>query len=269
MKQPDGDNPGSGSGVVLLSGECRPLRRALRPLVWVVLEEVALDAVVEDGGLVARTSARQVAERLGVEPGTAATALRVLRPSAVSSVSSARRVRPAVSVCRSTSSARRPGCVSSNHVRRSHSRWHRPWWSRTRLRPLVASPCVAESCGIVEVETRTWSGQPPAVGSPVRRPITTAPTPPTDKVRPVVQAPRPRPVRLGIARGRRRWISGWGRRDGAGGCLLEGVAGVCRGLAGGGDGMVVGGVMEVGMGVMAVDGDGMVDGDGVGGGGGC
>ena len=42
------------------------------------LEEVALDAVAEDDRLVARTSARQVAERLGVDPGTAAGALRVL-----------------------------------------------------------------------------------------------------------------------------------------------------------------------------------------------
>lgn len=62
----------------MLSAECRRLRRALRPLVWVVLEEVALDAVIEDGTLVARTSARQVAERLGVNPGTAAQALRAL-----------------------------------------------------------------------------------------------------------------------------------------------------------------------------------------------
>jgi hypothetical protein len=54
------------------------LRRRLRPAVWVVLEEVALDAVVEHGRLVARTSARQVAERLGINPGTAADALRVL-----------------------------------------------------------------------------------------------------------------------------------------------------------------------------------------------
>jgi DNA-binding transcriptional ArsR family regulator len=44
----------------------------------VVLEEIALDAVLEDGWLVARTSARQVAERLGVNPTTAAEALRVL-----------------------------------------------------------------------------------------------------------------------------------------------------------------------------------------------
>jgi len=64
---------------VLLSGECRTLRRALRPLVWVTLEEVALDAAFEGGRLVARTSARQVAERLGVDPGTAASALRALR----------------------------------------------------------------------------------------------------------------------------------------------------------------------------------------------
>jgi hypothetical protein len=68
------------SSTVLLSVECRVLRRELRPLVWVILEEVALDAVVEDDArLVARTSARRVAERLRVDPGTAATALRALR----------------------------------------------------------------------------------------------------------------------------------------------------------------------------------------------
>jgi hypothetical protein len=78
---------------VLLSAECRPLRRSLRPLVWVILEEVALDAVVEDGRLVARTSARQVAERLGIDPGTAATGLAVLRQRGL--VSSSREKGPA------------------------------------------------------------------------------------------------------------------------------------------------------------------------------
>lgn len=63
----------------MLSTASRALRRQLRPSVWVTLEEVALDAVVEDGRLVARTSARQVAERLGVDPGTAARALGDLR----------------------------------------------------------------------------------------------------------------------------------------------------------------------------------------------
>jgi hypothetical protein len=65
--------------VVVISVASRPLRRQLRPLVWVILEEVALEAVTEGRRLVARTSARQVAERLGVDPGTAAGALRVLR----------------------------------------------------------------------------------------------------------------------------------------------------------------------------------------------
>jgi hypothetical protein len=74
-----GDDPTLDTGVVILSGECRPLRRSLRPVVWQVLEEVALDAVVEDGRLVARTSARQVAEGLGIDPGSAAAALRALR----------------------------------------------------------------------------------------------------------------------------------------------------------------------------------------------
>jgi hypothetical protein len=44
-----------------------------------VLEDVALDAVVEGGRLVARTSARRLAEQLGFDPGTAANALAQLR----------------------------------------------------------------------------------------------------------------------------------------------------------------------------------------------
>jgi DNA-binding transcriptional ArsR family regulator len=64
---------------VVVSAPSRALRRQLRPLVWVTLEEVALDAVADGGRLVARTSARQVAEQLGLDPGTAAAALRALR----------------------------------------------------------------------------------------------------------------------------------------------------------------------------------------------
>ena len=41
---------------VLLSAESRALRRRLRPLAWMALEEVALDAVAEEGRFVARTS---------------------------------------------------------------------------------------------------------------------------------------------------------------------------------------------------------------------
>jgi hypothetical protein len=55
------------------------MRKELRPMAWTVLEEVAFDAVDEDGRLVARTSARRVADQLGVDPTTAAGALRVLR----------------------------------------------------------------------------------------------------------------------------------------------------------------------------------------------
>ena len=49
----DRDMPETGT-TVLLSAESRPLRRRLRPLAWMVLEEVALDAVAEDGRFVAR-----------------------------------------------------------------------------------------------------------------------------------------------------------------------------------------------------------------------
>ena len=73
----------SGAGAVLVSRTSRRLRRELRPLVWMVLEEVALDAECENGRLIARTSARRVAEGLGIDPGTAAGALRSLRQKGV------------------------------------------------------------------------------------------------------------------------------------------------------------------------------------------
>ena len=61
---------------LLVSAASRTLRGQIRALTWVTLEDVALDAVAEDGQLVARTSARQVAERLKVNPAAAAGALR-------------------------------------------------------------------------------------------------------------------------------------------------------------------------------------------------
>ena len=49
-------------------------------MAWGVLEDVALDAVLdEDGRLVATTSTRRVAENLGLAPGTAGRALSRLR----------------------------------------------------------------------------------------------------------------------------------------------------------------------------------------------
>ena len=44
-----------------------------------VLEEVVLSAVVDDGRWVAATSARRIAEAVGLDPGTVAAALRRLR----------------------------------------------------------------------------------------------------------------------------------------------------------------------------------------------
>ena len=64
---------------LLVSAGSRALRRQLRALAWVTLEDVALDAMVEEGQLVARTSARQVAEHLRVDPPAVARALKVLR----------------------------------------------------------------------------------------------------------------------------------------------------------------------------------------------
>jgi hypothetical protein len=48
-------------------------------MAWAVLAAVALEATAEAGGLVAYTSARHVADLLGLDPGTAASALRLVR----------------------------------------------------------------------------------------------------------------------------------------------------------------------------------------------
>ena len=71
----------SDAGVRLMIGPTsRELRRLLRPIEWVVLEDVALDARADDHGiLVAPTSARRVAEHLGLTPGAVARALARLR----------------------------------------------------------------------------------------------------------------------------------------------------------------------------------------------
>jgi DNA-binding transcriptional ArsR family regulator len=71
--------PGT-AGTVRLDAATRPLRRILRPIEWVVLEDVALDARRDAAGaLVASTSARRVAEHLGLTPGAVARALARLR----------------------------------------------------------------------------------------------------------------------------------------------------------------------------------------------
>jgi len=63
--------------------------RVFRPTVWLVLQDVALDAELRDGRLVASTSARLVATHLRIDPGTAATALRTLRDRGVVELSQA------------------------------------------------------------------------------------------------------------------------------------------------------------------------------------
>ena len=69
-------------GVVVWS-HARDLLRVFRPQMWVVLQDLALDAEWLDGRLVAASSARLVAEHLYIDPGTAAAALRALRDRGV------------------------------------------------------------------------------------------------------------------------------------------------------------------------------------------
>jgi hypothetical protein len=70
-------------GSLVFSSRVRGLMRVFRPAVWLVLQDVALDAEWCDGQLVAATSARLVAEHLHLDPSTAASALRVLRDRGV------------------------------------------------------------------------------------------------------------------------------------------------------------------------------------------
>ena len=69
-------------GVVVWS-HARDLLRTFRPQMWVVLQDLALDAEWREGRLVASSSARLVAEHLHIDPGTAAAALRALRDRGV------------------------------------------------------------------------------------------------------------------------------------------------------------------------------------------
>ncbi len=69
------------------------VRASLRPIEWMVLEELALAAEADEAGLmVAATSARAVAERLGLTAGAVARALAMLR--ALGLVSHVRRCGP-------------------------------------------------------------------------------------------------------------------------------------------------------------------------------
>jgi DNA-binding MarR family transcriptional regulator len=77
MEPPEQDG-GRLAGLTLLPA-CRSIRRSIGVTAWAVLEDVVMDAVVAGGRLLAATSARRVAEHLGVTPATAASALRRLR----------------------------------------------------------------------------------------------------------------------------------------------------------------------------------------------
>ena len=64
---------------VVLTSDCRELRRSLTPMAWTVLEEVLLDALVDGDQIIATTSTRRIAAQLNIDAGTAASALRLLR----------------------------------------------------------------------------------------------------------------------------------------------------------------------------------------------
>jgi hypothetical protein len=73
---------GSGLGVVVWP-HARSLMRLMRPVVWVVLQDIVLDAEWRNDRLVASTSARLVAEHLHLDPSTTASAMKTLRARGV------------------------------------------------------------------------------------------------------------------------------------------------------------------------------------------
>ena len=77
MEPPEQDG-GRRAGLTLLPA-CRSIRRSIGVTAWAVFEDVVMDAVMTDGRALSATSARRVAEHLGVTPATAAAALRRLR----------------------------------------------------------------------------------------------------------------------------------------------------------------------------------------------
>ncbi|MGH9247683.1 MAG: MarR family transcriptional regulator [Acidimicrobiales bacterium] len=83
---------------LVVTGEARAFRSALGVTAWAVLEELALEAVIDgDGALVAHTNVRAVAAQLGVSKDTAARAIaRLTRASVVRRVVAERGARGAL-----------------------------------------------------------------------------------------------------------------------------------------------------------------------------
>ncbi len=134
--EPDAGLTADGGGLQL-GPASRRLRRALRPIDWVVLEDVALDARPDaTGRLVAPTSARQVAEHLGLSPGAVAGALARLRSADL--VTHDRQVGPAG---RFGLSAYVLGPVPGLNVLGAQDGAQRPW-------PRMAPPPVVPPCAV-------------------------------------------------------------------------------------------------------------------------
>ena len=72
-------DPASPERGLVVWARARDLFKTFRPLMWVVLQDVVLDAEWDDSRLVAATSARRVAEHLHIDPGSAVAAIRSLR----------------------------------------------------------------------------------------------------------------------------------------------------------------------------------------------
>lgn len=82
---------------VVVGADARDFRRAVGVVAWSVLEELLLDAHIDDGALVAHTNVRAIAARLGVSKDTAARAIgRLARASVVQRVVAERGARGAL-----------------------------------------------------------------------------------------------------------------------------------------------------------------------------
>ncbi len=225
-----------------MSVRARRLRKELRPLVWVTLEEVALDAVFENGRLFARTSARLIADRLGVDPGTGQEPC-VLFVGAVWSPLKERAVPLAALDCRSMSSADISG-LKVFHVRIAHI------WRRHGRKNQIRSLRIGVTIDGRAMRARVPHGGGTPLGV-VSLPRVASPTSSLLEVRGTGDAGLGRGDRVTAARAASpegwqvsvRWVGGsWGERLGGG---WSGVGEAGGGGAGGRgaswvDGLVVG-----------------------------
>jgi hypothetical protein len=159
--------PGDCEHGVVLWSHARELLRLVRPQAWVVLQDLALDAEWRDGRLVASSSARLVAEHLHIDPGTAATALRILRDRGIVELTQASGAGGRFGLAAYTLLLPQGLEVISPHVDEPCTARPRRELAN-RVEPVLHPPCL-ENPHTVTSSTKGTTASPPPLARPRRR----------------------------------------------------------------------------------------------------